>query len=225
MRSLDGVLHIGYPGTDLKQKALLFDKFHVWELVDEEHVKSPAFEAELDFLRLRQIVVDSPPLNLDEFAESLEQNHLSAGFAFVRSVEDKMPAGDLHEVTFASARDLVNRYLLTRIMPSPDCDLVPICETPLPEPASDADSRRMDISSVASIALKGFPAPDESCAWDDILAFKAETHDKQWEFRRWLHVLATKSQTEGEIRDAIEWMVNQYGRAMAIHKIKASKLC
>lgn len=220
MRELHGVVHVGYPGIDLKHKALLFDKFHIWELQDDEYVKSAAYEAELDFLRLKNVVADAPPWNPEAFAESLEQQHLHDGFALVRSLEGKMPAEELHEVTFASTRDMVNRYLLTQINAAPDCDFVPICETPLPEP--NADAKPTGIINVASIALQGLPAPDETCAWEDILAFKAETHDKQWAFRRWLHALATKQQTEAEIRDEIEWTMNEYTKEMDRFKLKRS---
>ena len=35
--------------------------------------------------------------------------------------------------------------------------------------------------------------------------------------------LASKPQIEMEIRDEIEWLVNEYAKAIAIHKIKASQ--
>ena len=34
---------------------------------------------------------------------------------------------------------------------------------------------------------------------------------------------ATKRQTEAEIRDDLEWSLNEYTKAMALHKIKASQ--
>jgi hypothetical protein len=46
--------------------------------------------------------------------------------------------------------------------------------------------------------------------------------EKQWAFRRWLAALAAKQQTEPEIRDELEWLVNEYGRAMEIHHLKSS---
>lgn len=217
MRELHGVVHIGYPGIDLKHEALLFDRFHVWELQDEEFVKSPQYEAELDFLRLKNVVVDAPPLQIDQFAESLEQHHLSEGFATLRGLESKMPAEKLHEVTFASARDLVNRYLVTQIESRPDSDIVPLCEVPLPEPRNSGN-----ITEIASIALHGLPVPDQSVAWEDILSFRAESRDKQWGFRRWLHAMATKKQTEAEIRDDIEWSLNEYAKELDRFKLKRS---
>lgn len=61
-----------------------------------------------------------------------------------------------------------------------------------------------------------------SCAWEDILNFKAELHDKQWAFRRFLNTLALKQHNEPEVADEIEWMVNEYSKAMKVHNLKAS---
>ena len=73
------------------------------------------------------------------------------------------------------------------------------------------------------VALEALPAPDETCAWPDLLDFKAEAHDKQWAFRRFLSDLAAKRQSEAEIRDDIEWSLNEYRKAMEIHRIKSSQ--
>jgi hypothetical protein len=59
-------------------------------------------------------------------------------------------------------------------------------------------------------------------AWDDILNFKAALHDKRWAFRRFLCSLAAKQQSESGVRDEIEWLVNEYSKAMKIHNLKAS---
>ena len=65
--------------------------------------------------------------------------------------------------------------------------------------------------------------PDESCPWQDILDFKAESYDQQWDFRRFLHALASKQQAEAEIKDDIDWTINQYRRAMQRYELKASE--
>ena len=73
-----------------------------------------------------------------------------------------------------------------------------------------------------TVALDAMPIPGNSCAWQDILDFKAEMHDKQWAFRRFLNTLATKQQTESEIRDDLEWSINEYSKAMDRLKLKRS---
>ena len=45
--------------------------------------------------------------------------------------------------------------------------------------------------------------------------------DKQWGFRRFLKGLSTKTMTAPEIRDEIEWTVNEYKKAMAVHRLKS----
>jgi hypothetical protein len=74
---------------------------------------------------------------------------------------------------------------------------------------------------VLRIVSNLFPEPDESCAWENVITFKSEMSDKLWHFRRFLHSLATKKQTEAEIRDDIEWTLNEYAKAMNIHQLKA----
>src|ERR1035441_1976617 len=137
MRHLDGVVYIGNPGTDLKRKALLFDRFHVWEFHDDEHVKTEDYETEIDYLRSKDIVIDAPSFRLEDFSESLEQHHFTDGFAFVRDLETKrtIPPEYIEQASLASARDLLNRYILSKINRAPDCDLVSICELPPPVPS------------------------------------------------------------------------------------------
>jgi hypothetical protein len=98
---------------------------------------------------------------------------------------------------------------------------VPVCRTRFPVLRTTSPSQTPE--TLLRVAASALPAPDGSCAWQDIFDFKAEMQDQQWGFRRFLLTLATKRQTEAEIRDEIEWMVNEYGKSMKIHKIKASQ--
>jgi hypothetical protein len=59
------------------------------------------------------------------------------------------------------------------------------------------------IGNVLLVALNAFPLPDEDCPWEHILEFKAELHDKQWAFRRFLKSLTTKQLTSAEIGDEL----------------------
>ena len=72
------------------------------------------------------------------------------------------------------------------------------------------------------VAFEVLPIPGDSSAWQDILDFKAEGRNKQWGFRRFLHALAAKQQTGSEIRDDIEWTVNEYAKEMDRFKLKRS---
>jgi hypothetical protein len=70
--------------------------------------------------------------------------------------------------------------------------------------------------------LEALPLPREQSSWQDIVDFKADLHDKQWEFRRFLNKLATENRSEAEARDEIEWLLNEYAKAIEIHRIQAS---
>ncbi len=101
-------------------------------------------------------------------------------------------------------------------------EIIPICEEPFPSavisaPAPEQFSRQQ----VLRVALNALPVPDEASAWQDIVDFKYNLHDKQWDFRRFLRTLASKKQTEAETRDDIEWTLNEYAKAMKLHNLKA----
>jgi hypothetical protein len=98
---------------------------------------------------------------------------------------------------------------------------VPLCRADLPQllNSTPRDGR----SCVIRVAVKAFPVPDEQCSSQDILDFKSEAHDKQWTFRRFLHSLATKPQSAAEIRDDIEWTVNEYSKAMEVNRLKTAR--
>jgi hypothetical protein len=74
---------------------------------------------------------------------------------------------------------------------------------------------------VLEVAMQHLCTPGPMSDWGDIFAFKAEMRDKEWHFRRFLNSLATKKQTEAEIRDDIEWTLTEYTKAMKIHHLKA----
>jgi hypothetical protein len=97
--------------------------------------------------------------------------------------------------------------------------LTPSPHTNLPKGLSIERSRE----NVIWVALNVLPTPDESCSWQDILDFKEDLRSKRWDFRRFLQNLANKAQTGPEIRDEIEWLANEYKKAMDTHRIKASQ--
>jgi hypothetical protein len=103
-------------------------------------------------------------------------------------------------------------------------EAVPLCKADLPTVLADRDHALPSSSqTVLKIAVKKLPIPSEDCPWQDILGFKAEMREKQWGFRRFINALATKHLKEAEIHDEIEWMVNEYRKAIEIHHIKASQ--
>jgi hypothetical protein len=121
----------------------------------------------------------------------------------------------------------MNRMVAVKIPKDDGFDAVPVCELSFPDtlPGSKAFSGLgiHIFDDIATVTLSAMPVPDESCSWQDIIDFKAENRDKKWAFRRFLETLATKRQTEAEIRDDIEWTLNEYRNAMKIHGMKSSQ--
>ena len=72
-----------------------------------------------------------------------------------------------------------------------------------------------------NVGLGTLPLPDEVTPLEDVLAFRHDLRDKQWSFRRFLRQLATKQLTQAEIQDEVEYLANEYRKAMAVHRVKA----
>jgi hypothetical protein len=232
MRELHGVMFSGHSSLGLKRRALLFDKFHIWHLNDEEFAKTKEFEVDLAFLRSQGIVVDEPFVDVHEFAETMiadteDSKRLWAQLEHALQLDRASSQVDLVDGTLAVVRDNMNRMVTLKIPRGDGFDVVPICELSLPNalPVSKAFSSPgiHVLNDIATVTLSAMPVPDESCSWQDIIDFKAENRDKKWAFRRFLETLATKRQTEAEIRDDIEWTLNEYRNAMKIHRIKSSQ--
>src|ERR1017187_5154723 len=100
-------------------------------------------------------------------------------------------------------------------------DTVPLCTHPLPERLEHDGTAALQ--DVARIVVSSLPAPDDQTSFDDILTFKQEMRDKNWNLHRLIKALATKQQTEAEIRDDFEWSLNEYSKAMRLSRIKASQ--
>jgi hypothetical protein len=200
--------------------------FHIWDFADEQIERTSEFQAEVVFLRSKQIVVDAPPINPHEFAETVLGGPTDSKRLYAQLMHAHASRHDTDEErtegTIAVLRDGLTRWLTTKVLNPDGSDVVPICELDLPQALLGGSEPRMK-SDLVEVTLQGLPTPDESCSWEDIISFKAELADKRWAFRRFLHTLATKKQSQAEIRDDIEWSLNEYSKAMEIHHIKASQ--
>jgi hypothetical protein len=211
--------HLVNDRRDLKQRALLFDAIHVIQLragMNElDRVLAihdiacstnwPETHAEIDYLISRGFLIDAQVEHIQMYDDPLPE-----------PTSPDSPDYDVRQQSAFAVRTLA-------------CDL----ETPDRQAAPIFDSidafyfsgrRATAAADVMGIAFDAFPAPsDDTCAWQDILDFRAEMHEKKWALRRFLNTLATKQQTGAEIKDDLEWSVNEYAKAMALHNIKASQ--
>ena len=115
--------------------------------------------------------------------------------------------------------DIRSRNISALIASTHGEDVVPICYGELQNKLPNDNITKME-TNVLQIAFSHMPVPGESAAWEDILDFKQEEHDKQWSFRRFLLDLSVKKQSDSEIRDDFEWSMNEYEKFMKVHKLK-----
>src|SRR5882672_3288305 len=147
MRELRGVMFCGHSSLGLKRRALLFDKYHIWHLNDEEFAKTEEFEADLAFLRSQGTLVDEPPTDVHEFAETMfaDAEDIKRFLAQLEHVHQSGSApseADPVEGTLALVRDNMNRMVAVKIPKDDGFDLVPVCELSFPDtlPGSKAFS-------------------------------------------------------------------------------------
>jgi hypothetical protein len=122
--------------------------------------------------------------------------------------------------TYLPPPDSFLRRLSVQINRSSHVDTVPICRSELPVLLNDAQLPSAGMQDILRVVLSSFPMPSDICSWQDILDFKAEMRDKQWDSRRFLQDLVTKKQTELQIRDDLDWSLNEYREAMTRQRIK-----
>src|SRR5258706_323026 len=182
MRELHGVVRFTCPQEQLKRQAIMFDRFYVVHM-DQGFgpPEDPERTAQWEFLETRGIAKKVS----DNFSDEITMAELF-GFSGYRSDGNVL--------------DSYVRYAASRYA-TLGCDVVPICQFPLPtgvdpspEMLASLQQARPDLGAthipknrsielVLEVALKALPTPDASCAWDDILNFKAELRGKQWAFR------------------------------------------
>jgi hypothetical protein len=193
MRELHGVLPFSnVPLSWLKKYLLIFDRFHIPETTA------------IDCLLQGKEDFDAQNCRDRTFLEEL---------GLLRIVKQPYPITaweDYRSLSVAIGRSL-------------GIETIPVCLEEFPVLILDrACSVFSSAETVFAATIPAFPVPDETCAWQDVLDFKADRHDKQWAFRRFLHDLATKRQTEAEIRDDIDWTLNEYAKEMDRSKLKRS---
>lgn len=217
MRELHGVVVPAFSlsMSDLKKQLILFDSFIVPDLNDfvedvKDHIDGWLLN-ELLFLQDQAILRDG---KLNRYAYGPDS----------KSYARPMSQGLFRDPQFS---DMFVRRAALQFSNASAFDVVPICQKALPEHLEPSPwffpiERLSCTETVIRIVSDVLPVPDDLCPWQDILAFKFEMRDKLWSFRRFLHDLATKRRTEVEIRDDVEWTLNQYAKEMDRLSLKRS---
>jgi len=204
MRELHGV---GFATCDLKLGLLFFDKLHLLRPSRTSNGQSDTHgarrAADLEFLHSRDLVEYLP-----------------------RQIEIEIDG--LIDLSLLGTREDVDRFIgtLTRYMTSTvsstKYDVVSVVGVNLPVKLPSVHSIQLvsSMQTTINVAMEAFPVFGETTSLEDIVAFRSELKDKQWNFRRFLQTLATKNQTEAEIRDDIQWCLHEYTEAMKKRKMK-----
>jgi hypothetical protein len=224
VRELHGIAFVGTALDELKRKALLFDHFYVWS-PGHAIINGP----DLDFLRANGLIADVR-FDLASLAKSSIAHNATMEMVFVSTLVGTDEYFDLKrwpplppEMIKNELADCVTWSIGSATTANDNMSVVPICERPTPEIVMayrGLGTSGIEVADGLEVALAAFPVPDQACSWQDILDFKAEQRDKLWGFRRFLHALSTRRQTKAEIRDDIEWSVNEYTKEMDRLKMK-----
>jgi hypothetical protein len=224
MREVHAVIYRPREFSSLKRFALLFEKFHLMEIYDwytpaQLATLPTSVRADFEFLQSRNVVA---PITIPMFekldARPFDWEDTEKFLKFLGNAEKISGPHFANELI----SDNFVRNISAGFRETTNQETVPICKYPLPAYLAAPDSRD-NLIDVLCVAVQALPVPDEKCAWVDIIDFRNEMQDKRWGFRRFLHSLATKKMSSTEVRDEIEWLTDQYSKAMKIHKIKASQ--
>jgi hypothetical protein len=226
MREMRGLISVApyFAGKSLKKRALLFDTFEVMRLsaclkwlATCEKPFSSELMAEAEFLQLNEFLKEAPfPREMqEEIAKLVTPSSSENQITFTLSDVDfltRLLIGAESNVEFGgnnlSVADAVMRELFARSDIAHD-EYTLMYQNSLTETFSRKIHGPEEFSSsmqaVLSVATAMLPVPGEEASWIDILDFKSESQEKLWGFRRFLRTLATKKQSEAEIRDDLEW--------------------
>jgi hypothetical protein len=240
-RQLHGVMFADDALLHLKKRSLLFDAFRVFgfnEFFDPDFIES-SLKADLNFLLEKGVVVNQPFPKWLPYAPELESlfRHMGHAQGFMEGASLVFPPSVVWaefkkryspDPSFDQfADDYLTRLLSSSLEDDCSAQFVPICRRSLPRDlvmkSDSMDSGAKKYANVLHVALRALPVPDDNAPWEDILLFRSESMNKEWNFRRWLKNVATKPLNATEILEEIEWMVNEYATAMRFHRIKATQ--
>jgi hypothetical protein len=239
MRELHATTSLKYSEFGgLKQRSLLFDRFHIINVPGAEETRvrfddlRPEEQADVLFLEERKLILRIPNSHVRELLHSPKsekhRDYVIERLSEYWDGEIQHLNWQLGQTDHAQTRmlDLASRQLAEELNQNHNIEAVPIYYLPLFEPREwegGSDGGSQQHLTAFHIALEALPTPDSSVAWQDIIDFKEDSKGKLWALRRFLHSLATKEQNEALIRDELEWTINEYSKAMQIHKMKASQ--
>ena len=202
----------------LKSYSLLFDEFYVYGLSSIDYLDvEESLKADVEFLQQKKVLVELP---LDVWIEVGKEAHASEDYKKLIATFDN---ATVNAQNVAWDHDYFTR-LASAKMAAKGVETVPICEVEFPTKlfGPKTQPKELVMEDTLCVGLGALPVPDDTCAWEDILNFRATMKGKASEFRQFLSDLATKEQTEDEIQKKIKWHLEQYRDSMKTHHVKSS---
>ncbi len=79
-------------------------------------------------------------------------------------------------------------------------------------------------SEVIRVVFNELPMPDEQTPWEQILEFRGDPDSKAkfLDLRHWMSEIARDSRPRAEMEETLEYLMSQYQRHMALHKMKTT---
>jgi hypothetical protein len=224
MQKLMGIMHFDRRALSLKRQALFFDWINLWCVEADRPITglTQAQDADFDFLLSRKFLFETRNIQLEPYLGPVFHKADEYVANWIESQKSQQTATIENAEIRSMQRDGLTRALAGENKKGSPWQSVALCEKWLPQSIVPNGGRPIH-PDVMELAVEALPVPDDTCSWEAILDFKEEMRDKQWHFRRFLVDIASKRQSENEIRDDIEWTVNEYRKAMEIHKLKSSQ--
>jgi hypothetical protein len=226
MRELRGVVNLKLSDLPaLKRHTLLFDGFYV--PIIEEALKNTGPQplnliADFEFLLDRKVLITQPP-ELPKSKSPFDDFYINVLKSFPNSPAAKSGAGLAHLLAISTILgDLRARRASVGIGEVSDVETVPICKLSLPSSLAPTGRSLRPLSNTLWVGVDALPVPDDQCSWDQIIDFRDSLRDKKWEFRRFLQKIGTEAKTVPEMKDEIEFLLNQYTKEMEKFRLKKS---
>lgn len=115
--------------------------------------------------------------------------------------------------------DYHTRLCSLKLKATEDCEAIPYSELTT---SRGSDESKVMMNNLISVSLKFLPVPDEQTSWEQILEFRSDLDSRQkyLDLRNWLNEMAAGELAPIEVEEKLEYLVSQFERHMAIHKMK-----
>jgi len=230
MREIHGVMSTSpQDHQSIRQQLLLFDKIYIVGL-DRRIARPENFpeylsssQAADDLFLLERGVIAPTAIRTNEIGAFVQGTPATLGESLNVIRDPDLDAETKFKFLAVEGKllfDRMVREIAAANAATTGIETLPLCTNDLPDQLqTQAPS---GLKEVAQIVISSMPIPADDVGLADVLDFRAELADKKWNLHRFIQQLASKQQTEAEVRDSIEWALHEYTQAMELHRLKTS---